>query len=304
MNYQNITEAVVGNQERQNIARHISTLVGDFPRLRNKEGGTAVGFDLDKTIVYTNSSLMLPENSRESLRLVEFYLGKPLSYMTEATHAMLSTMAEYSTVLPVTARRKDQMDRIMLPWGTPKNYVCLAGAVVSHEGKEDHDWSNFVRESVRSNSVPLTEIKKILDPYEHEPWVLARRDFGDMFEVTTLDIPNVPNGFLQEVEGKVEGTGYFASIQGRKLYLTPTHLSKGDAFLYLTEKMGVTGNTYGAGDSLMDVDLLEKVDFAFHPLHGEMSENNAAPAHSIQSAQKGVLGGEEIVARIFASVVG
>lgn len=299
-----ILNAISRTASHYAVAKRITELSEQFAPLGNKAGRAAVGLDLDKTIIYTNSSIELPDTARETLRLVEFYKGKPLSFMTEATYAMLAVMAEEAHVLPVTARRQDQMDRIMFPWGVPQDYVCLSGAIVSVGGEIDQDWSKHVREEVDSSSIPLDDVKKIIDPYEGEDWVIARNDFGKMFEVVTLDLPRTPQAFLDEVEEKVKGTGFFSSVQGRKLYLTPDRLSKGEAFLHLTDRLGVEGNTYGAGDSLMDVALLEKVDFAFHPLHGEMTESDAAPEHSIQSIERGILGGEEIIARIFASVIG
>lgn len=300
---QSILDKMSKSDHGNNLAAYIHSITSGHAPLTGKGGDTAVGFDLDKTLIYSANALRIPDGLNVPTRLVEFYDRKPLTYMTEASHMMLAVMAEHSKVIPVTARRQDQLERVMLPWGQSKHHVCLSGAVVVINGQEDKEWEHTIRTTVDQSSVPLSEIQKIVAPFQQEEWVLNRNTFGNMFEVTVLDLPNVPQLFFDHVAEKVEGTGFFWSVQGRKLYLTPHTLSKGDAFRYLLEQLDIKGDTYGAGDSLMDLELLNKVDFPFHPLHGELTEQGVAPANSVQSVAGGVLGGEEIVARVFASVV-
>lgn len=291
------------NEMKDDVMKEkISKLLEGLPLGDTNGERHAVGFDLDKTIIFSSRSLMLGSNHHEPLTIVENNHGRPLSYMTEASHAMLSIMPRYAEVFPVTARSQKQMRRVELPWGAPQNYVCLSGATVCHNGVEDLEWEDFVRTRVAESAISLAEVERLTEEYQNMPWVLSRENFGHMFDSTTLDIQNVPDWFIPEIEQKLEGSGYYASLQGRKLYITPNMLSKGDAFLHLVKKLEITGRTYAAGDSLMDVDLLEKADFAFHPSHGEMVSQHAAPPHSIQSLAQGVLGGEEIVARILAQV--
>lgn len=298
-----ILQYMASTKQGAELANYIAELTASYETLGRPGVEKSVGFDLDKTLIYSEGSMRIPEGSEVPIRLVEFYDRKPLTYMTEASHMMLSIMSEQSNVIPVTARRQDQLERVMLPWGKSPHYVCLSGAVVVANGKEDKDWAHEIRKVINRSSVPLSEIKEIINPFEHEPWVLRRNVFGDMFEVTTLDLPNVPQSFYDHVEEQIQGTGFFWSVQGRKLYLTPSDLSKGEAFKYLLDKLDIKGETYGAGDSLMDLELLKNVDYPFHPLHGEITEQGVAPSNSVQSVAGGVLGGEEIVARVFASVV-
>lgn len=297
-----VLERMIQTEHGERLASHIHDLTDSYPVLGSRPGERAVGFDLDKTLIYGQSSLNLPEESQVPLRLVEFFQNKPLTYMTEASNMMLGIMAQHARLIPVTARREDQMARVMLSWKTP-HYVCLSGAMVVIDGQEDVAWTEHMRREVGQTSIPLDQVRSILDPFQNEPWFLNRNVFGGLFEVAVLDLPHTPRHFFDHVDERLEGTGFFWSVQGRKLYLTPNRLSKGDAFQYLVSQLGITGDTYGAGDSLMDLDLLRKVDYPFHPLHGEIADQQRAPDNSVQSSSGGVLGGEEIVARVYASVV-
>jgi hypothetical protein len=91
------------------------------------------------------------------------------------------------------------------------------------------------------------------------------------------------------------------SLQGRKLYLVPTPLTKSSAVAEVARRTGTTF-MLAAGDSLLDIDLLEAADRGVHPGHGEIADSGwSAPTVDALTAT-GLRAGEEIL-RWFAGRV-
>jgi hypothetical protein len=59
-----------------------------------------------------------------------------------------------------------------------------------------------------------------------------------------------------------------------------------------------------AGDSLLDLGMLQSADAAVRPAHGELQEQSFTLAHLRVSDHEGILGGEEIVGMLAAAVLG
>ncbi|MGH3494495.1 MAG: hypothetical protein ACRDRL_27490, partial [Sciscionella sp.] len=85
------------------------------------------------------------------------------------------------------------------------------------------------------------------------------------------------------------------SLQDRKIYWLPNELTKYAAVAEIAHRIGAS-RILAAGDSLLDVDLLQRADAAIAPRHGELHSSgwSAAP-HVRRTACSGLLAGEEIV---------
>ncbi|MFI0487239.1 hypothetical protein [Actinomadura sp. 9N215] len=63
--------------------------------------------------------------------------------------------------------------------------------------------------------------------------------------------------------------GWRTSLQGRKVYCLPAGLTKAAAAAEIARRTGAS-TTLAAGDSLLDIDLLEAADPSIRPAHGEL----------------------------------
>jgi predicted mannosyl-3-phosphoglycerate phosphatase (HAD superfamily) len=78
-------------------------------------------------------------------------------------------------------------------------------------------------------------------------------------------------------------------------------LTKGTAFSEVVKRSGAD-YAMAAGDSLLDIPLLETADFAFRPRHGELQITNYTAENLTVTDNQGIIGGEEIVARVLAKI--
>lgn len=87
------------------------------------------------------------------------------------------------------------------------------------------------------------------------------------------------------------------SLQGRKIYLVPDHVSKGSAVRYVKELSG-SSFVFAAGDSLLDESMLELADEAMAPNHGELYRKYGVHKHIGFTENSGIRASDEILARL------
>jgi hypothetical protein len=115
-----------------------------------------------------------------------------------------------------------------------------------------------------------------------------------MFCYAILHRKRVPPGFVAEAAGWAEERGWQLSMQGRKLYWVPRSLRKSAAVVEVARRTGAD-TVAAAGDSLLDIDLLEHADTGIAARHGELVRSGWTAPHVAITGRTGVLAGEEIV---------
>lgn len=292
----------------------IASLLGQYydesfyPELKGKP---AVGFDLDRTMVYTNNSMALPElDATTFLRVAELYKHKPLSYLTEAAHSMLEVINENAFFVPVTTRTIEQYSRIRIPGMTEANFsantadqyaVTSNGGRILVNGKEDEDWSKEIAYKLQATCAPLEDVTELLSKADDETWLVMRRTAEDLFAYLVLDRAETPQSFLDDVTSQMAEWNWSVSMQGRKFYCVPSFLTKGVAFQEVVSRTGAD-YSMAAGDSLLDIPLMEAATIAFRPAHGELDSEGWVSEHLTITENNGILAGEEITARVLAKI--
>jgi hydroxymethylpyrimidine pyrophosphatase-like HAD family hydrolase len=113
--------------------------------------------------------------------------------------------------------------------------------------------------------------------------------------------PAIPD--LTEFAADAAAAGWAVSMQGRKVYLVPSLLTKQRAVDEVARRAG-TGLRLAAGDSVLDIPMLLAADAAVRPAHGELHELGwTAPQVSVTTAVGG-LAGEELCELLLARVRG
>ncbi|WP_295693730.1 HAD family hydrolase [Lapillicoccus sp.] len=268
---------------------------------RHTTTGAIVFSDLDRTLVYSPSALLLEgaDESAPRLLCIEVHDGRPLSFVTETAAAALATLARSRRLVPATTRTVEQYRRIHLPGPPPAYAICANGGRLLADGVEDADWSRAVVDALATTSAPLPEILEQLaglcTPRGEDPFVDKVRQAADLFCYVVVKRSRVPAGWIDEVTGVARERGWEVSLQGRKVYLTPAGLDKAHAAAEVVARLGAT-TTSAAGDSLLDAALLETADAAIVPRHGELIEVGWSAPRAQVTRHAGVLAGEEIAA--------
>ncbi|MEW2352848.1 HAD family hydrolase [Spirillospora sp. NPDC029432] len=255
--------------------------------------------DLDRTLIYSSAALHLEGTDAAMPRLlcVELYQAAPLSFMTETAARGLEALAGAATLVPTTTRTPEQYARVHLLEKQPAYAICANGGHILVDGADDADWASAVRARMEESSAALAEVREHLASVQGE-FVLKQRTASDLFAYTVVDRAALPQGWVEDLTGWCAERGWRTSLQGRKVYCLPTGLTKAAAAAEVARRTGAEA-MLAAGDSLLDIELLEAATASIRPAHGELHDTGwtarSGPATAVTRA-RGVLAGEEIVA--------
>jgi hypothetical protein len=135
---------------------------------------------------------------------------------------------------------------------------------------------------------------RLLTDLADPAWVRKHRVAEDLFAYLVVERELLPEDWVKELAVWAENRGWTVSLQGRKLYAVPQPLTKSAA---VREVAGRTGAdlVLGAGDSLLDADLLLAVDRGWRPGHGELADTGWTAPGVAALPERGVAAGERIV---------
>lgn len=254
-----------------------------------------VASDLDRTLIYSANSMVLPGADHQAPRMVvaEVYDAAPLSFMTRAAEELLERIVARSVFVPVTTRTQAQFSRVRLPGFSSGYAVTTNGAVLLHNGTPDADWSRHIQRSL-SDCAPLGEVLDYLTGSAAVPAVLRVRTAEDFFVYSIVDRQELSAAYLEELRGWCQARGWTTSLQGRKLYCVPVPVTKEAAVAEVRSRSGA-GLLMAAGDSRLDAGILELADIAIRPAHGELDSDAFTRAHLTVTSVSGILAGEEIL---------
>lgn len=250
--------------------------------------------DLDRTLIYSAAAFALdgPDETMPRLLCVEFYQGAPLSYMTEAAARTLEALSTAATFVPTTTRTPEQYRRVQLLEKPSPFAICANGGHILVDGVDDLDWAAAVRNRVADGCAPLADVQHHLTQAGGD-FVLKRRTASDLFAYTVVDRAALPSGWVEDLTGWCAERGWRTSLQGRKVYCLPGCLTKAAAAGEVARRAGAS-TMLAAGDSLLDIELLEVADLSIRPAHGELDDTGWTSPATTTTAARGIRAGEEI----------
>ncbi|MGY0486786.1 HAD family hydrolase [Streptomyces sp. WG-D5] len=257
---------------------------------------TVVASDLDRTLIYSAGALGLtmPDARAPRLLCVEMYEGKPLSYVTEDAAELLAELGRRAVFVPTTTRTREQYARVRLPGPAPTYAICANGGHLLVDGVSDPEWRRAVGERIEAECAPLAQVRERMVGAADSAWLLKERVAEDLFAYLVVDRAALPEGWVKELGAWADGVGWGVSLQGRKVYAVPKPLTKGAAVREVARRAGA-GATLGAGDSLLDADLLLAVDRGWRPSHGELADVGWVSPGVTVLGERGVLAGEAVL---------
>ncbi|PAQ14250.1 haloacid dehalogenase [Bacillaceae bacterium SAOS 7] len=255
--------------------------------------------DLDRTLIYSNR--FLDERHVDlPVRSVEKYKGSDISFMTERAIALLQQLAERMIFIPVTTRTVEQYQRISLfqKEVRPEYAITCNGGVILKNGEVDRQWQDYVLTKMNESSTSLATVKRKIEETADASWLESIRVVSPFFVYLLVKPELVSLEVLKEYEEWASDHGWAFSFQGRKVYFIPKPVNKWDAVQYLSENAG-KNTVFSAGDSYLDVCLVEQASFGLIPRHGEAAKNNL---HLPLTQTEGILAAEEIIETMLAKV--
>ncbi|MFA1539202.1 HAD family hydrolase [Actinomadura monticuli] len=250
--------------------------------------------DLDRTLIYSAAAFALhgPDETMPRLLCVEFYQGAPLSYLTEPAARTLEALSAAAMLVPTTTRTPEQYRRVHLLEKPPAYAICANGGHLLVDGEDDPAWAETVRARVADGCAPLADVQHHLAQASGD-FVLKQRTASDLFAYMVVDRTALPPGWVEDLTAWCAERGWRTSLQGRKVYCLPARLTKAAAAEEVARRVGASA-MLAAGDSLLDIELLEAADLSIRPAHGELHDASwTSPATSVTAA-RGIAAGEEI----------
>lgn len=189
---------------------------------------------------------------------VEYIDGKEQGFMTRYTARMLPIINKFIYLVPVTTRSVDQYKRIVWPEGIrPELAVVANGAILLKQGKVDRAWAAAADELVLPYRAEIDSLYLELRSMESYRCKIVDGKY--------VYIHCYSDEEAQGCAGQYSGhTALNVIRSGRKVYFFPPRLDKGFASVRLKETLKCN-YTIAAGDSEIDVPMLELADMALIP---------------------------------------
>lgn len=205
--------------------------------------------DLDGTLIFS-ASRKLPGDI-----VCEYKDGAEISCITQKQSARLQGMR----IIPVTTRSIEQYRRINIPEFQPEYALTDNGGTLLINGTPDPQWTERSLALAAECSAQLAECRRIME-----------RDINRNFEIRLVDgmflftKSTQPESSLAALR-QAAGDSIICYHTGQKLYALPAKLCKGASAKRLAERISGGSRIICAGDSLMDVPLLNIADIAIFP---------------------------------------
>ncbi len=204
--------------------------------------------------------------------------GLPGAYSTPQQQILISLLEKY-TVIPVTGRRTDSLNRVLLSFNHYK--VASHGAIILNEHNGIHpSWIKIleVEEPVwREKMVHLADeitsyiVKyscnlrvRVVDDYGYSCYVCVK---GDKYDLKKLQVYQAD---------EISSEGFILHINDRNLAFMPPYASKGRAVAFLKKELTSTSTKsftfFGLGDSISDAGFMSECDFQIIPSNSQIAE--------------------------------
>lgn len=252
--------------------------------------------DLDQTLIYSRKSFREPA-AEEEIELIETLDGKEISFMTKRAIQLLKEAAQLYEFIPVTTRTIEQYKRVSIFQNSivPRFAITCNGGRILENGRVDEDWNRTLKDRLDSGSAPIDAVAEKFDQIASEQWVLKKRRAEDLFLYYIVERSQIPAAELAEFTGWLDQEGWTYSLQGRKLYFVPKPVSKWNALHHVSRQLNAE-KVITAGDSLLDLCMLEGAHHAFCPFHGELGTIEVPlKSHIMKTEKNGIFASEEIL---------
>ncbi|GGK99872.1 hypothetical protein GCM10007382_19750 [Salinibacterium xinjiangense] len=251
-------------------------------------GGGVAFLDIDNTLVFAEREFGQGTGPRTC---VDSTAERRVAFATDQTLKLLVQLGD--AVVPTTARSAEQLARMTLFSTMPSVAIIAAGATVLVDGVADIEWRRILSASI-ALSAPVHDVVTGLNVRARS--VSVREG---LLIVLTYDAAQTAAHDAVQLAESAREQRWTARTDGRRTYLHPDALSKAAAAEYVARLWSAT-TTAAAGDSALDLGLLEWADYAIAPA-GSWAASVGRPGIDV-TRQQGPRAAEEICARILLAL--
>ena len=216
--------------------------------------------DLDNTLIHSY------KYKKEGDICVEWIKDKEQSFMSKKAIENIREIANHVLFVPVTSRSFDQCKRIR--WDKmvrPEFVITTNGALAFEHGKRIKEWEEK-SEKIRDKYIEEMESIWLQSHYD--------MDFKSFRYVDSLFLYGVCHEYVNAQEKVLSfHTSLRVDVTHQKIYFMPPEFNKGMALEKLRDRFGSVF-IIAAGDSMMDVPMLENADIAFYKDAELMKKND------------------------------
>lgn len=223
--------------------------------------------DLDGTLIFSAAQ------KTETDLICEYKDDVPISCITQRQAELLPAL---SGIIPVTTRSIEQYRRIHIPHFSPKYALTDNGGNLLIDGTPDQQWAEASLALTEAVHAELSVCRAALERDPDRSFEIRMVDGLFLFTKTTC-----AERSLAMIKSACPSEKISSFCVGQKLYVLPKELDKGNAAARLLKRLGFDGTVIAAGDSPMDIPLLNIADIALIA--------DTVPADLVTAAEKRVM---------------
>lgn len=230
--------------------------------------------DLDDTLFQTHGKCGQGADLHPAALLKD---GSTCSFTTPRQRTFFETMDREMTLIPVTARNKDALSRVVLKFSS-YSIIDYGGVVLAPDGSPDSVWMETMRVDMARALPGLKEAIEIIDGYSSAVGFKGRarliEDYATPFYIVVKD-PDKQAERLERIEVDAlapwvatAGQDFYVHRNGNNLALLPRTLNKARAVHHLRQRLQQEHGeimTIGMGDSQSDARFMATCDYAIVP---------------------------------------
>lgn len=253
--------------------------------------------DLDRTLIYSDRFL---KEDHVTIKAVE--QGGYTSYMTLRAAELVQFIAAQILFVPCTTRTIEQYQRIQFF----QNEVSLKYVVASNggnlliNGAVDQTYRQKIDKELRQNCLPADDLIKEFSKITTSGWIEQIKEADQLFFYCLIDRSKTPFDELRCFDNWAAKQNWQVSAQGRKLYLVPKVVNKWAAVKEILNRTGER-EVFAAGDSLLDLQMLNGASYSFCPQHGELYDRYRQTSNEMAlrfTDSPGITAAEEILTAV------
>lgn len=228
--------------------------------------------DLDRTLIFSERTKL----ADRAYMCIEQLDGKDLSYMSRVTYDRLMDLAQQIEFVPVTTRSQAQYERITAFQQhqiNPTYAVTSNGGVILRNGVVDEEWKQQIEQKMQQLPLSFEQVPTHFATLFEAAFTLRTHAVENRFYVVIVQPEKVSPEHVRAMKVQLEAQGWTCYLQGKKWYVLPRFLTKGAAVQHIKSLHSYEWHA-AAGDSQMDLSMLEIAHKSFIPQHAELANPN------------------------------